>query len=116
MLSKEFVHYASQFHVTSCNLNPQYCVELKAAEAAANAGPNSEAMSDSWIGATTSGSVAQGFKINLTMFKELKVNGTWKRYLQLSATVTPLSKSRAWLNERRSTSLETADRLRGTSN
>jgi len=111
---KEFVHYAAQFHVTSCNLNPQYCVELKAAEAAANSsgGPNSEAMSDNWIGGTTTGSVTAGFKINLTMFKELKVDGTWKRYLQMAASVTPLAKSRAALEENRSRSVETADRLR----
>lgn len=109
---KEFVHYAAQFHVTSCNLNPQYCVELRAAEAAASGGANSEAMSDNWIGATTTGSMTAGFKINLTMFKELKVDGTWKRYLQLGASVTPLAKSRAALEENRSRSVETADRLR----
>ena len=111
---KEFVHYAAQFHVTSCNLNPQYCVELKAAEAAANSsgGPNSEATSDNWIGGTTTGSVTAGFKINLTMFKELKVDGTWKRYLQMAASVTPLARSRAALEENRSRSVETADRLR----
>lgn len=111
---KEIAHYAGQFHVTSCNLTPQYCVELKAAEAAANssAGPNSEAMSDNWIGGTTSGTIASGFKINLTMFKELKVNGTWKRYLQMAASVTPVTKSRAALEANRSRSVETADRWR----
>jgi hypothetical protein len=109
---KEFVHYAGQFHVTSCNLNPQYCVELKAAEAAANSAvPNSEAMSDNWIGGTTTGSIAQGFKINLTMFKELKVEGTWKRYLQMAVSVIPVTKSAA--TERRPFGgAEIADRLR----
>jgi hypothetical protein len=109
---KEFVHYAGQFHVTSCNLNPQYCVELKAAEAAANSAvPNSEAMSDNWIGGTTTGSIAQGFKINLTMFKELKVDGTWKRYLQMAVSVTPVTKSAA-IERRPFGGAEIADRLR----
>ena len=110
--AKEIMQYAGQFHVTSCNLKPQYCVELKAAEAAANAGPNSEAMSDDWIGATTTGTIAQGFKINLTMFKELKVNGTWKRYLQVAATVTPVTKVRAAEALETLGSFETTDRLR----
>jgi hypothetical protein len=109
---KEVVHYAAQFHVTSCNLNPQYCVELKAAEAAASAGPDSVAMSDNWIGANTSGNLAAGFKINLMMFKELKVEGTWKRYLQIAAAVTPVTRSRAaWAGETRG-GFEVADRLR----
>jgi hypothetical protein len=114
---KEFVHYAGQFHVTSCNLKPQYCTELKAAEAAANAsgGPNSEAMSDNWIGATTSGTMAAGFKINLTMFKELKVEGTWKRYLQMAASVMPVTKSRAAWERILPGSVETADRVRARS-
>jgi hypothetical protein len=109
---KEVMRYAGQFHVTSCNLNPQYCAKLKSAEAAANTGPNSEAMSDNWIGATTTGTMATGFKINLTMFKELKVDGTWKRYLQMVATVTPVSQSRASVAAGLLRSLETADRLR----
>ncbi len=112
--AKEIMQFAGQFHVTSCNLRPEYCVELKAAEAAANPGPNSEAMSDHWIGATTTGSIAQGFKINLTMFKELKVNGTWKRYLQVAATVTPVTKLRAAGALEILGSFETADRLRAT--
>jgi hypothetical protein len=110
---KEFVHYAAQFHVTSCNLNPQYCLELKAAEAAANSsGPNSEATSENWIGATTTGNMAAGFKISLTMFKELKVEGAWKRSLQMTASVTPATKSRAALEGTSPRSVETADRLR----
>jgi hypothetical protein len=89
-------------------------VELKAAEAAANSsgGPNSEATSDNWIGATTTGSMTAGFKINLAMFKELKVDGTWKRYLQMAASVTPVTKSRAALAGTLPSSFETADRLR----
>ena len=109
---KEVLHYGAQFHVTSCNLNPQYCVELKMAEATAGAGPNSLGMSDNWIGATTSGSLAQGFKINLTMFKDLKVDGLWKRYLQMAASVTPVRKSIAMVEGKASGCLEVADRLR----
>jgi hypothetical protein len=114
---KEFVHFAGQFHVTSCNLNPQYCLELKAAEASASAseGPNSEATSDNWIGATTTGTMAGGFKINLTMFKELKVEGTWKRYLQMAAAVTPVTRSRGSWEGKAPHSVETADRARETS-
>ena len=109
---KETVRYAAQFQVTSCNLKPQYCVELKAAQAAANPGTNSEAMSDNWIGATTTRTIAGGFKIDLTLVKELKIDGTWKRHLQMTASVTPLVKTRAALQGRELRSLETADRLR----
>jgi hypothetical protein len=109
---KEAMRYAAQFHVTSCNLNPQYCFQLKVAEAAANAGRNAVAMSDNWIGANTSGSFPQGFKINLTMFKELKVDGTWKRYLQMAASVTPVKKSIAAVEEKPRGGNEIADRLR----
>ena len=109
------MHYAGQFHVTSCNLNPQYCVELKKSEAAANVDPNGVAMSDNWIGATTSGTIAGGFKINLTMFKELKVDGTWKRYLQMTASVTPVTKSRAAAQGKPPGEFEVADRLRASS-
>ena len=109
---KEVVHYAAQFHVTSCNLNRQYCAELRIAEAAASAGPNSVAMSDNWIGAATSGSMAQGFKINLTMFKDLKVDGAWKRYLQMAVSVMPVTKSIAAVP---GNAWEIADRLRALS-
>jgi hypothetical protein len=109
---KEFGHYADQFHVTTCNLNPQYCTELKATGAGANVVENSDAMSQNWIGGTTTGNVAQGFIINVTMFKELKVPGVWKRYLQMNATVTPVTKSRSALDEAPLHSLETADRCR----
>ena len=109
---KEVVHYGAQFHVTSCNLNPEYCVQLKTAEAAAGADPDRVATSDNWIGATTSGSIAQGFKINLTMSKELKVDGFWKRDLQMAVSVTPVTKSIAAVQGTAGGGFEVADRLR----
>jgi hypothetical protein len=109
---KEVVHYGAQFHVTSCNLSPEYCVQLKQAEAAASAEPDSVAMSDNWIGATTTGSLAQGFKINLTMSKDVKVDGIWKRNLQMAVSVTPVTKSIAMLTSSASGGIEIADRLR----
>ena len=109
---KEFGRYADQFHVTTCNLNPQYCVELKQSTAGSMVAENDDAMSQNWIGGTTTGSVAQGFIINTTMFKELKVPGVWKRYLQLNVTVTPVTRSRlAWAAARLHNS-ETAHRGR----
>jgi len=111
---QEVMGYLADFAITSCSENPEYCRQLQAQDAGADAVPNAAAMGNKWIGGTKTGTVNQGYKFSSELSKELRVpegsHGTWKRFLKFTMGVTPGTK--AALRNNRTRDVEIADRVR----